>query len=144
MPGARVLVVKEDAMTRRVLAVICSALLVSASLVAQSRGGASDPITGTWTGELVPQGGDGSIAVTLQLEFDGKGAVSGTVSGFRNPGEVKKGTFDRKNGSLILQLGRTDAPAVLVTLDGTVAGNAASGRMSGENGPGTFKLARKT
>jgi hypothetical protein len=130
-------------MTRSLLAAICIGLVLSSSLVAQSRGGATDPITGTWAGDLVPQGGDG-IPVTLQLKFDGKGAVSGTVSGFRNPGDVKKGTFDGKTGTLMLQLGRTDGTSVLVTLEGSVAKGAATGKMSGENGPGTFKLIRKS
>ena len=59
-------------MTRTLLAAICVGLFLSSSLVAQSRGGATDPITGTWAGELVPRVVTAALPVTLQLKFDGK------------------------------------------------------------------------
>ena len=130
-------------MTRRWLLAMCGFALLSASTAAQSGGSAPDPITGTWSGDLVLQEGDQRMPVTLQLKHDGKGAVTGTVAGFPNPGEVKKGTFDPKTGAIVLQLGRTDRSSVLISLEGTVAKGIATGRMSGENGPGTFKLSRK-
>jgi hypothetical protein len=63
--------------------------------------------------------------------------------GLPNPGDVKSGTFDPKTGALKLQLGRSDGPAVLITLDGTVTRNTAAGKVSGEPGDGEFKLTRK-
>jgi hypothetical protein len=131
-------------MTRRFL-ILCCLLLMPMSALAQSKDAKDtatrDAISGTWTGELNVQPDNRSI--TLVLKFDGKQAVTGTLSGMPNPGDVKKGTFDPKTGALKLQLGRSDSPDVLITLDGTVTKNAASGKVSGEPGEGTFKLTRK-
>ena len=128
-------------MTRRFV-LACCLLLIPMSALAQSKDSkTSDPISGTWTGELnVPPG---LRSVTLVLKFDGKQAVTGTLSGLPNPGDVKKGTFDPKTGALKLQLGRSDGPEVLITLDGTVTKNTAAGKVSGEPGDGEFKLTRK-
>ena len=126
-------------------AIACCLILITVSAFAQSRGtkdaAKQDALTGTWTGELIAP--PGPMKVTLQLKFDGKRAVTGTISGLPNPGDVKTGTFDPKTGALKLQLGRSDAPAVLITLDGTVTKDAATGRLSGEPGEGEFKLTRK-
>ncbi len=131
-------------MTRRFV-IACCLLLAAVSTVAHPQGrkdaGKQDALSGTWTGELsVPPG---KLSVTLQLKFDGKRAVTGTIAGLPNPGNVKTGTFDPKTGALKLQLGRSDGPAVLITLDGTVARNTATGRVSGEPGDGEFTLTRK-
>ena len=131
-------------MTRR-FAIACCLLLIPVSAFAQSRGtkdaGKQDALTGTWTGELIAP--PGTMSVTLQLKFDGKSAVTGTIKGLPNPGDVKSGTFDPKTGAIKLQLGRSDGPAVLITLDGTVTKNSAAGKVSGEPGDGEFKLTRK-
>ncbi len=110
--------------------------------VAQSRQSSSDSISGSWTGELTPAGASKGTAVVLQLKFDGKGTVSGTFSGLQNPGDVKKGTYVAKTGALTLQLGKQGEPAVLLTLDGTVAKGVATGRFSGEMA-GAFRLTKK-
>jgi hypothetical protein len=103
---------------------------------------AVDAISGTWTGEITMEGRDQSVAITLVLKPDGKGTVSGTFTGLPNPGDVKAGTFDPKTGVLKLQLGKVGDPAVLLTLDGTVAKDKATGRVSGEVG-GTFAVTRR-
>ena len=131
-------------MTRRSLAMACCVLgvtLFAPSMFAQSRGdkAKADPISGTWTGELAPPRG---VVVTMALKFDGKRAVSGTVSGFPNPGEVKTGTFDPKTGALKLQLGKVGDGAVLLTLEGTVVKGTATGRVSGEV-TGQFTITKK-
>jgi hypothetical protein len=123
----------------------CCLILIPISALAQSRAGKDtgkiDALSGTWTGALsMPSG---PTTITLQLKFDGKRAVTGTLSGLPNPGDVKSGTFDPKTGALKLQLGRSDGPAVLITLEGTVARNTAAGKVSGEPGDGDFKLTRK-
>ena len=128
-------------MTRRFV-LACCLLLMPISTLAQSKDSKpSDPISGTWTGELnvLPD----RRSITLVLKFDGKQAVTGTLSGMPHPGDVKKGTFDPKTGALKLQLGRSDGPEVLITLDGTVTKNTAAGKVSGEAGNGDFKLTRK-
>ena len=131
-------------MTRRRFVMACGVFLSTASLFAQSTGGKPKPdaITGTWTGALVRQGGSGPIAVTMELKFDGKSAVSGTVTGLPNPADVKTGTFDPKTGALKLQLGKQGEAAVLLVLEGTVVKGTATGRFSGEE-TGDFKIAKK-
>ena len=128
-------------MTRRLVAIACCVLLCAATSGAQTRGAKPGPLSGTWTGELSPHP-ERTIAVTMQLKFDGKGAVTGTVSGLPNPADVKKGTFDSKTGGLKLELGKVGESAVLLVLDGKVEKGVASGQVSGD-GSGTFKIAKK-
>ena len=102
----------EKIMRRRLVAIACCVLLCAATSGAQTRGAKPDPLSGTWTGELSPHP-ERTIAVTMQLKFDGKGAVTGTVSGLPNPADVKKGTFDPKTGGLKLELGMFQAAELL-------------------------------
>jgi hypothetical protein len=131
------------AMTRRGFLLVCCVLLSATSLLAQSRGAKADPITGTWTGELNPSGAPRPVAVTMELKFDGKSAVTGTFTGLPNPGDVKAGTFNPKTGALKLELGKKGDPEVRLVLEGTVVKGAATGRLSGEAGPGEFKMTKK-
>jgi hypothetical protein len=103
----------------------------------------SDSIAGAWGGELKPANSSRPIALTLDLKVDGKGAITGTATGFPDPAEVKTGTFDSKTGALKLQLGKKGEAAVQITLEGTVAKEAVSGTFSGGGRTGTFKLTRK-
>ena len=133
-------------MTRRMFVLLCCVLLAATSMLAQSRGAKTaktDPLSGTWTGELAPSNDTRRASVTLELKFDGKSAVTGTITGMPNPGDVKTGTFDPKTGALKLQLGRTDGPEVLLILEGTVVKGSASGRVTGDIGTGEFKLTKK-
>lgn len=130
-------------MTRRLLIAACCVFLAAPALFAQSRGAKSDPLSGTWKGELNVPDAQGPVPITMQLKFDGKSGVTGTFSGLPRPGDVKSGTFDPKTGSLKLQLGKTGETEVLITLEGTVVKDTASGRVSGEAGNGDFKLAKK-
>jgi hypothetical protein len=134
---------EESDVAQRMLAIACCVLgFMAPSVLAQPRGTRSDPISGTWTGELGMNGATAPVSVTFQLKFDGKDAVSGTVSGLPNPADVKKGTFDPKTGALKLQLGKKDDSAVLLTLEGTVAKGVATGRFSGEMS-GEFKMRKE-
>ena len=123
---------------RRYLGLMIWVVLFSAAVVAQT---AADPITGTWTGALVLGEGDRRTAVTMKLAFDGKSAVTGTVSGLPRPANVKSGTFDAKTRGLTLRLGRVDGPDVLLVLEGTVTKNTANGTFTGD-GSGTFHLTK--
>jgi len=129
-------------MTRRAFAIVCGALLLSHVAVATATAAQDDPITGTWTGALVPDSGK-RFDVTLQLKFDGKSAVSGTVAGLPGPADVKTGTFNFKTGALKLGLGQVGDPKVLFTLDGTVVKGTAQGRAIDSSGEGTFKITRQ-
>jgi hypothetical protein len=131
-------------MIRRAFLVICCALLLGAPLAARAKSSKADPLTGTWTGQIVlADGGASQVSITLELKFDGKEAVTGTISGLPNPGDVKKGTFDPKTGALKLELGRSDGPEVLLVFDGKVEQGTANGRVQGEAGAGEFKLTKK-
>ena len=133
-------------MTRRLLVAFCCVLLAVASTFAQARSGKAakaDPISGTWTGELAPQDAPRRMPVTMELKFDGKSVVTGTVSGLPNPADVKMGTFDPKSGALKLQLGKTSDSAVLLVLEGTVVKGTASGKVNGDGGAGEFKITKK-
>jgi hypothetical protein len=128
-------------MTNRLMAIAVCMLVFSLSVMAQSRGAKPDALSGTWAGELSAD--DRTRSISLELKFDGKSKVTGTFTGMPRPGDVKQGTFDPKTGALKLQLGIEGDSAVRLTLEGTVTGNKASGRVSGE-AAGTFTLARKT
>lgn len=130
-------------MTRKLLVMACC-VLVSASVFAQSRGtkAKADPISGTWTGTLTRENGAKPIPVTMELKFDGKTAVTGTVAGMPNPADVKTGTFDPKKSTLKLELGKQGDPAVLLVLEGTVVKGTATGRFNGDSG-GEFKLSKQ-
>ena len=133
-------------MTRRLLVVFCCVMLTAATTFAQARSGKAakaDPISGTWTGELAPQDAPRRMPVTMELKFDGKSVVTGTVSGLPNPADVKMGTFDPKSGALKLQLGKTSDSAVLLVLEGTVVKGTASGKVNGDGGAGEFKITKK-
>jgi hypothetical protein len=123
-------------MTRREFVLMLMVLGCATPATAQSRGAKRKPpdaITGTWKGEIIPSNAPRGRPVTLRLKHDGKGNVSGTIAGMPNPADVKAGsTFESKTGALKLQLGKTDAPEVLLVLEGAVAKNAASGRVTGE------------
>jgi hypothetical protein len=133
-------------MTRRAAIIACCVLLSSMAVAAQSGGAKNtkpDAITGTWSGELAPKNLDRPIAVTLSLKFDGKSAVSGTIKGLPNPGDVKSGTFDTKTGALKLQLGKAGDSAVLIVLEGKVIKGTATGTVTGDGGDGPFKLTKQ-
>jgi uncharacterized damage-inducible protein DinB len=103
---------------------------------------AQDPVTGTWTGHIGP-GTAPQYAVTLELKFDGKSAVTGTVSGFPTPGDVKSGTFDPATGALKLQLGETGNTQVMLEIEGTIVLGSVTGRgLAGGSEPGTFKFTK--
>jgi hypothetical protein len=133
-------------MNRRTFVVACACLALSASTMFAQAKPKADAISGTWSGHLIPRGAsasDGGVSVTLKLKFDGKSAVTGTLDGMPNPGEVKSGTFDPKTGALKLQLGVTTETNVRLTLDGSVVKDKATGKMSGEQS-GTFTLTKKS
>ena len=93
-------------MTRRTLVLVCCLLLSGPSPSAQTAAPSRIPITGTWAGELSPQDAPRTMAVTMELKFDGKGAVTGTVSGLPNPADVKAGSFDPKIGRAEASVGQ--------------------------------------
>ncbi len=129
-------------MKPRSLLLVCFILFPAVSLFAQSSGASTDPITGTWTGHMGP-GATPRFSITLNLTFDGKGDVSGTLEGLPNPGEIKGGTFDPQTGALKLQAAPKGDSTVRLVLEGTVVLGAATGRVSGDNQTGVFSITKK-
>ena len=131
--------------SRQLVAIACCVLLTAASTFAQSRttkSAKADPITGTWTGELVLADGQRHLPVKMELKSDGKGAVSGTVAGLPNPADVKSGAYDAKTGALKLQLGKVGNPTTLLALEGKLAKGSATGTFTGDE-KGTFTISKK-
>ena len=131
-------------MTRRWFAIACVVAVFVPSIVAQSRNRqtSADPISGVWAGQLVWSDKSRTIPISMDLKFDGKNAVTGTVSGLPNPADVKVGSFDRKTGALKLQLGKKSDAAVLLVLEGAVVKGTATGKFSGDES-GTFTITKK-
>jgi uncharacterized damage-inducible protein DinB len=129
-------------MKLRSLLLVCFILLPAVSLFAQTSGVAADPISGTWTGYMGP-GATPQFAITMELKFDGKAAVSGTLVGLPSPGEIKLGTFDPQSGALKLQAAPQGDSAIRLVLEGTVVLGTATGRVSGDNQIGSFKITKK-
>ena len=130
-------------MTPRPIVMACCVLLSATTMFAQTGNAKAkaDPISGTWAGTLVVDASR-TIPVTMELKFDGKSAVSGTVSGMPNPADVKKGTFDPKTATLQLHVGKKGDEAVLLVLDGTVVKDTVTGHFTGEKS-GEFKITKK-
>ncbi len=118
-------------MARRWFLMLCCVTIASAGLLAQTKAKA-DPITGAWTGEIRTENDTEGRPITLNLKFDGKSTVTGTMTGLPSPGDVKKGTFDPATGALKLELGKTGESEVLLTFDGKVAGGKAICKVTGE------------
>jgi hypothetical protein len=134
----------ENVITPKPIVMACCVLLSATTMFAQTPNAKAkaDPISGTWTGTLVLADASRTIPVTMELKFDGKSAVSGTVSGMPNPAEVKAGTFDPKTATLKLHVGKRADKAVLLVLEGSVVKDTVTGHFTGEES-GEFKITKK-
>ena len=122
---------------RHVALAICLAgfpLIASAQSVT-----ASDPIAGTWSGRI-GQGVNPNYPVTLELKRDGA-AVTGTLVGADQRGEMRRGSYDAATGALTLEFIAASGAAPL-TLDGTAVEGTAVGRVLVGGSTGTFILSR--
>jgi uncharacterized damage-inducible protein DinB len=83
--------------------------------------------------------------MTLELKFDGKAAVSGTITGPNlSPGEIKAGTFDPKTGALKLEVQVKDGASTVAFFEGTIVEGAATGRVNIGNQTGFFKITKSS
>jgi uncharacterized damage-inducible protein DinB len=78
----------------------------------------------------------------MDLKFDNKSAVSGSLIGLPSPGDVKTGTFDPKTGAMKLEMGITGQSVVHLVLEGTIVKGVATGKVSGDNQTGTFMITK--
>jgi hypothetical protein len=126
-------------MKYRSLVFACCALVSAQSLRSQTA--ASDPISGTWTGDI---GLDLTTRhpVKFDLKLNGASVITGTVTG---PGEAdfKGGTFDPKTGALKLEVDvKDDGTPKRFVFEGTAVGGTATGRVNDGTQIGSFRLTR--
>jgi DinB family protein len=129
-------------MLRRRLIVACCVLLVNGTIAAPLSAQATDPITGTWAGDIGLTDTNRHL-VTFDLKFDGAGAVSGTIVNGPGPAKFKLGSFDPKTGGLRIEVAVDDGTPAPFVFEGVAVNGVATGRVSGNGQTGTFKLTRK-
>lgn len=128
-------------MKRRSLLIVCCGLMAAGSMVAQSGGPVSDPISGTWTGYL-GRNETNRTPMTVELKFDGRSAVSGTITGPQlTPGDIKAGTFDPSSGALTLEV-VLRGDGIVAVLEGTAFQATATGRVRLDNQSGLFTMTK--
>ena len=128
----------------RLFAFVCLSLCLMISVTVFGQGkAASDPLTGTWTGDWGPNAGDRN-AVTVDLKWDGK-ALTGTVkSQGAAPVELQKATFDAKTGAVHMEAdAKGRAGMVHYVIDGKVEKNMMTGSWNHPRGKGDFRLTKK-
>lgn len=128
-------------MRLRSFLIACCVLLLGGSILAQSEGAAADPISGAWKGSMGPNETD-RHPINVELKFDGKAAISGTITGPPHPGDIKTGTFDPKTGALRLEVIVRDGDGTVVVFEGTVVQATATGRVTFNNQRGTFIITK--
>ena len=131
-------------MRSRVLtfAVVIACVVMAGSVFAQQKA-ASDPLTGTWTGDWGPSAADRNT-VSVDLKWDGK-AVTGSVTSERaQPISIEKGTFDAKTGAVHLEADfKRGAQTVHYVIDGKIDAKTMSGSWNHDNRKGDFKITKK-
>lgn len=116
-------------------------LVVAASGTAQQK--ATDPLSGTWTGDWGPSAGDRN-PVTVELKWDGK-ALTGTVNPGASAVELKQCTFDAKTSAVHMEAdtkGRRGND-IHYMIDGKVEKDTMTGSWNHDNRKGDFKITKK-
>jgi hypothetical protein len=107
---------------------------------AQTAASGTDPISGTWTGDLGPDATQ-RMRVTIDLKFDGT-----TFSGLLNtpglaPGDITGGTFDTRTRTVNFTVAVRGGD-MRVQFVGTLGRDTISGNVSSASVSGTFMIAR--
>lgn len=127
-------------MKGRCLVLVCG-LAMMASQVLAAAGPQGDPISGAW--------GQGKVTL-LQLAFDGKREVSGTIfvvnPGGSTPAPIRTGTFDPATGALSLagEIKGPDGRMLPYLIEGTLIDGALSLNYAIGDEKGSASLARLT
>src|ERR1044072_200228 len=104
-------------------------LAISMSVFAQGKKAeATDPVTGTWTGDWGPSASDRN-QVEVDLKFDGKALTGNVKPPHKKPIAIQKGTSDAKTGVVHMEAdapGRGGAPVHFI-IDGKLDKTVMSG-----------------
>lgn len=103
---------------------------------------ATDPLSGTWTGDWGPSAADRNT-VTVDLKWDGK-VLTGTVNPGANAVALLKCTFDPKTGAVHME---ADAKGrrgndIHYMIDGKVEKDTMTGSWNHDDRKGDFKINR--
>ena len=104
---------------------------------------ASDPVTGTWSGDWGPSPGDRN-QVTVELKLDGK-TVTGTVNPGPNAVPLVKSTFDSATNAIHMEADAKNRRGADIhyVIDGKVENGTMSGTWNHDNRKGDFKITKK-
>ena len=104
---------------------------------------ASDPISGTWSGDWGPSRFDRN-PVTVNLKWDGK-TLTGNVNPGPNAVAIKNGTFDAKTNTLHIEAdARGRGNQILhYVIDGKLEKDTLSGSWNHDNRKGDFKITKR-
>lgn len=130
-------------MTRRLL--LASALFSGGAAALDAQGAAADRLNGTWSGYIGRSEATPS-PVKVELLVRGDGTLAGIITGTQiTPGEITAGTFDPATNAIkftVVVHERGGQAGGLVTFDGRVANDTASGKLTLGGETGVFKFMR--
>jgi hypothetical protein len=122
-------------MLRKVVALLA---LLTAPGAAQT-----DPVSGLWTGEMAPWDAPRAHPIRVEMKL-AAGAITGSVTGPPQPGEIKGGSFDPKTGALKLEIDvKGEGSVNRVVLEGTMIRGVATGRVTGGGISGGFQMVKQ-
>lgn len=105
---------------------------------------AQSPLSGTWRGTVVADGGTDRFQLMMTLQFDGS-RVSGTAGPTpdNQNGTISVGTFDPANGTLKLEVDvKDDAGTKRAVFDGRMVDQTAVGKFTVDTRVGRFLLTK--
>ena len=129
-------------MTRKRFGMACCVFLFGGAILAQSGRRSGDPITGSWAGDMV-WNEILRLPITMELKFDGKVAVSGTIASSLLQVGISTGTFDAITGVLRLEADVGNGGVVSrIVFEGPVLGGEVTGRVTRNNVTRDFKVTK--
>jgi hypothetical protein len=133
---------------KRTLSVICllACVAIALPIIAQQKSAASDPLSGTWTGDWGPNERDRN-QVSVDLKMAGT-AVTGTVQSVtpkRDDVAISKGTYTAAGNKVHLEAEAKNprsGAVVKYVIEGTIAGTSMTGTWNHDAVKGDFKLTK--
>ena len=122
---------------RKRFGMACCVFLSGGAILAQSARTSGDPITGSWAGDMA-WNEILRLPITMELKFDGKVAVSGTIASSLLQVGISTGTFDASTGVLRLEADVGNGGVVSrIVFEGPVLGGEVTGRVTDWEPPRT-------